>query len=626
MRNLNGYLKKTLWILLIFSLFVLLKPNNRTLSQTTFDVKTEISHSIDKEIINTTIYYTISSSDTPRVITYYTTTVPQEDIKPEVYLSKDNQKIEPTYHSRKGATDIVIDLKNAVVSPESPLTLKLVYSQELLQGPLTLLSGIKDTQTTKMILSYPKELGDVTWSSTPITTTNTQGNISEVIIESPQAEKTNITFNSGVSYTFSISRNLLNSSDEMFKSEIILPPNTNSQRVIITDYSPKPNNSYKDSNGNYILQYELAPQSNLPVSVNGYLLMQPNETSLDTYLTTESQDYWKLSDSVEKIRLNKYLQKNGLIEDINFENISELDDSKKELFYKLVHSYTLERLQPNTLTIGSLTGGVRVGADATLTTSTDSTAEDYCDTIIAILREYGVPARFVIGYITDISDYNPGGMYSTWIEYYNLEERNWILLDPFLEDYMNISLVGRQLPDHVAIIYRNTNPNTPKLPYFGENDLIIKTSTEKQEIKYDIESRIHLLPFNISDSHLKGYINIKNIGNSIIDSIQISKSNPTIEQYLDMIENSGNKILLPQEEMNIYFNIPSQQIDSTIFSVVKGLSDTSQTEEKYVQTELDILKTDGRLKVLTQLISILLYSILFVPIYLLFIKLKKKYG
>lgn len=625
MRNLNGFLKKILSILVLTSTLLLLKPLDKVFSQTTFDVNTQIDHSIMEDTITTTIYYTITTPDTPRVITYYTTTIPQENIKPDVYLSKESAKVEPTYHNRSGATDLVIDLHNAVVSKDSPITFKLVYTDKIPQGNLNLLSKINDTVTTSISISYPKILGEISWSSTPVSKVTSQSDRYEVQIDNPQSDKTSLSFGQSVMYEFTISRNLVNSSDQMYKSEIILPPNSSFQRIIIEKYSPQPNNSYKDSNGNYILQYELAPQSNLPISISGYIFMQENPTSKDAYLSTDKEEYWKISDSIEDIRFKKYLQKNGLIQESNFENISSLDEIKKELFYKLVHSYILERLVPNTLTLGSLTGGIRVGADTTLTTALDSTAEDYSDATIAIFRKFGVPARFVVGYITEISDYNPGGMYHNWIEYYDSTKQEWKILDPFLEDYSNISLLGRELPDHVALIYRNTDPNTPKLPFFGDNDLIIKPSSEKKEIEYKIESNIYLQTFNISDSHLRGYINIKNIGNSIIDSYEISKSNPAIEKYLDLVENSGKKMLLPQEDLDIYFNIPSKEIDSTIFSVIKGISDTSSSPDTYVETNLDIVATDARLRLLAQLISVLLYSLLFVPLYFLFIKLKKKY-
>lgn len=626
MKNLNGFLKKILLILVLTSTFLFLKPLLKTNSQSSFDVNTEINHSINGQEITTTIYYSITTPDTPRVITYYTTTIPQEDIKPSVFLSQESIKIEPTYHSRSGATDLVIDLKNAVVSKDSPITLKLVYINNLSKDSLSLLSKIKDTTTTRMSISYPKVLGEISWSSTPVTKVTSQGDRYEVEIDNPQADKTNISLGQSVMYKFTISRNLVNSSDQMYKSEIVLPPNNSFQRILIEEYTPKPNNSYKDSNGNYILQYVLAPQSNLPINITGYISMERNSHSKQTYLSTEREEYWKISDTIEDSRFKKYLQKNGLIQDSNFEDISSLDDNKKELFYKLVHSYILERLTPNTLTLGSLTGGIRVGADTTLTTAINSTAEDYSDATIAIFRKFGVPARFVVGYITEISDYNPGGMYHNWVEYFDSTKQEWEILDSFLEDYSSISLLKRELPDHVVLIYRNTNPNTPKLPFFGENDLLIKASSDDKKIEYKIESTIHLDTFNVADSHLKGHINIKNIGNSIIDSFEISKSNPAIEKYLDLVENSGKKILLPQEEMNIHFNIPSKEIDSTIFSVIKGFSDTSSTSDTYIETNLDIVSTDARLKLLAQLISILLYSLLFVPFYLLFVKLKKKNG
>lgn len=626
MRNLIGYLKKTL---LLFSSLFLFALNTLPIysQEQSFDIKTDIYHSWKEDTLTTSIYYTIFSSQTSRVISYYTSTILEENIKPSILLMNKNQKLEPTIHNRSGATDVVIDLKNTPISKETPITLKLTYQQKISKDKISLLSSVKDTRTTKMVLTYPKENGEVSWSSTPITKIESKGNNYEISVEKPQGERTTITLGEDMIYEFHINRNLINTDDKMYTSEIVIPANTTFQKVLIESFEPQPNRSYKDINGNYIIQYELAGNSNLTVEVSGYIKMEKGLEIESKDYSSELREFWKLTNQEETKRINKYLNANGLQVDDEFSSINELEDSsEKQLFYKLIYQYVIERLQPNTLTLGSLTGGVRLGGTKALEALSDATPEDYCDSLIAIYREYAVPTRFVLGYITNISDYNPDGMYHNWIEYYDITKNDWYLADPYLEDYSSTSLWNRSLPDHVSIIYRYENPNTPKLTYYSENDLTIKKTDQQVDYKYNFDISISFKPYNLTDSHLQGSLIVKNTGNTILDTFNIVKSNPDFNKYLDYIENSSYTILLPNDTSNIKFNIPSQEVETNIFAVVTAYSGTDQTEEKYLNTQFDIVDQHQYIPILSKLISALMYIIISIPIYITLTKLQKRNG
>lgn len=343
--------------------------------------------------------------------------------------------------------------------------------------------------------------------------------------------------------------------------------------------------------------------------------------------STITKEFWKLTSEEEKKRFNKFLTANNLKVDDGFDSINELkDNSEKELFYLLTYRYILSRLEPNTLTLGSLTGGVRLGATKALEALSPATAEDYSDSLIALLREYEVPSRFVIGYVTNISDYNPDGMYHTWVEFFDSTKGTWIVADPFLEDYSSTSLWRRDLPDHVAILYRYENPNTPKLPYYSENDFQIEKVGELPESKYSLEASLSFKPYSITDSHLRGSIAIKNTGNTVLDAFNIFKSNPDLTKYLDNIENSNSMILLPDDTGEIHFNIPSKDIDSNIFAVIKASSGTVETDEKYISSQFDIIAQNSDIDTFSKLISALMYIIISIPIYLILKKLQTKNG
>ncbi|MGI6423648.1 MAG: transglutaminase-like domain-containing protein, partial [Candidatus Dojkabacteria bacterium] len=512
MRNLIGYLKKTL--LISSFCFLILFPIKNIYALEGFDIKSDYSHVWDGTTVNSTIYFTISTT-TPRVITYYTITLPEENLKPEIFLLNKNMKLEPTYHNRTEATDLVIDLKNSVVYPDKPITLKLTYSTPTTSTSHSLISAIKDTTSRSFTFMYPKKYGGISWSSTPIERVTQKGENIEVESAPPQGAKLKISLGEKITYDFKISRNLINSSEETISSEINLPPNSNSQKLIITKIQPKPDKSYKDINGNYILQYQIAPQSNIDVAIEGQITMLKTTYKSLPSLSIEQKSIWDIKSSELIKRLEKYLDSVGL-KDIH--SVQDLSVEKREMLYKSLYYFVIENLEPNTLTVGSLVGSARLGGESALSQQAKSTSEDYADSIISLFRYYKIPTRLVIGYVTNISDYHPDGIYHYWAEYLDIDKREWKILDPFLEDYSKASLLNRDLSDHVSLLFRYDNPNTPKLSYYSENDFLIEQSREEKELKYDIEAEFILKPYTKTDSHLQGSIMIKNIGNTVLDS------------------------------------------------------------------------------------------------------------
>ncbi len=624
MRNLNGYLKRVISIFsisLFFSISIFTNiPKSYALEG--FDISSDFYHTWDGKIVDTTVYITISTTTTPRVLTFYTITIPQENLRPKVFSLTKNTSLEPTYYDRDQATDMIIDLDNTVVSKENPVKIKLTFSTEQEGNNLSLISSIKDTKSRIFSITYPNNLGEISWSSTPITDITQKGPNTEIKTAPPSSTKVNLSLGEKILYSFNISRNLINSSEETISSEISLPPNSNNQLVLISEILPKPNGSYKDLNGNYTLQYEIAPKSNIDVSVKGYIVMDKSISTRDNKPDIENQTIWEIKDSSLEKRIYKYLKDRGI--ESNVSNIDKIED-KESLYYSL-YIFLVENLEPNTLTLGSLTGGTRLGGQRALSEQALSTSEDYADSMIALYRYFGIPARLVIGYVTNISDYHPDGMYHYWVEYFDIEKKTWIIVDPFLEDYSKTSLWNRQLPDHISLIYRYYNPNTPKLTYYSENDF--QTSVIQEEIPtYNkMSAEIFLQPYKAIDSHLQGYIKVTNMGNTILDDIHFTKSNPDITKYIDFVENNSSKILLPGDSIDIVFNIPSRDISTPFYMVLKGISGNIETDEIYIEKEIEILENNLTVNIFAKLLSMLSYFVIAIPIYILVNKISKKYG
>jgi hypothetical protein len=211
-------------------------------------------------------------------------------------LLNKNIKLEPTYYKRSGATDIIVDLENIVVSSDKPVSIKLTFSTNNTQDSLSLISSVNDTSTRSFSFIYPSKYGNISWSSTPIIKIVQNGENIEVQTASPQGNRVNITLGNQILYEFHISRNLLNSSGGMISSEISIPPNTNSQKISIESIEPRPDKTYMDINGNYIFQYEIASKSNIDVSINGYIEMGKSIYSNISIPNIETKTLWDIKD------------------------------------------------------------------------------------------------------------------------------------------------------------------------------------------------------------------------------------------------------------------------------------------------------------------------------------------
>ena len=629
MKNLNGYLKRTLLIFSIFFAFAIFQfpINNKAQALEGFDIKSDFNHIWDGENISSTVYITITTVSNPRVITFYTITIPLENIRPEVYSINKNIKLEPTYYHRNDATDMVIDLKNTLVSQESPVTLRLTFQTQYSGDNLSLISSIKDTTSRSFTFTYPKSFGDILWSSTPVAKITQKGENLEVETAAPQSSKVKISLGEKISYTFNINRNLINSTEEMISSEINIPPNTNTQKISITEIQPKPNKSYKDINGNYILQYEIAPQSNIVVSIKGNIEMGKTIYSNISIPKIEKRALWEIKNTDLEKEIHEFIKENLNIEGDSIEDIHDIKNvSQQELLYKVLYQFVIDNLEPNTLTIGSLAGSTRLGGERALSEQAQSTSEDYADAIIALYRKFNIPSRLVIGYVTNISDYHPDGMYHYWAEYFDIEKKDWVQVDPFLEDYSNTSLWGRELFDHVTLLYRYDNPNTPKLSYFSENDFKITLNQDPIEKIYKLNTEIFLKPYKFIDSHLQGSIKATNLGNTVIDRLEIVKSNPDMSKYTDYIENNSTTLLLPKDTVEIKFNIPSLKIESPMYVVLRGYSGTQEIEGEYAEVSIEYIENTLLIEILSKFLSIVLYILIAIPLYILTKKLLPKNG
>lgn len=599
-----GFLKKIVLITSVFLFAFLISPI-KTFAQSTLETDAVFSHNIKANgVVETTVTFTISSEQRT-VLSYYTITIPQNDLDPEIYSVTRNRPLEATIYDRTNSTDILIDLENSVIPENDSTKVTISYTHEYKDSNIIeLVSKVADTQTSKVSISYPRDWGDTSWISDQIEDIKQSDSNYILTISNPDSNSIKVIFGEDIVYSFDISRSLNNPTDMSNQYEVILPMDTQFQKIVIEELSNQPTQAIIDNSGNYVLIYTLDPQTQIDLKISGYILMEEHEYYTDDLETSYSNRdiYWGLeTKQVEDIQ--EYLLENGVKE-----------DSNSPLIAQYLYKYVVEELEPST-SATTLSGGVRKGAIDVLNSPKESSPEDYADVLRAILSYYEIPAIYTIGFVSDISSYQDKGMFHYWIQA-NIDGE-WTVLDPYLEDFSKVSLWGRQQLDHISILNRIHDSISPTLTYYSDNDIRIEY-INNSEVIYNPESNISisLEPYSILNKYLYGQISVENTGNTIFTDIMLAESQPNLTEYIDSVTNSSNSILLPHGNRSISFHIPFNSLEKEIiFSTVNVKNGNETTNSELVSTEYSISERTGYEAVI-KLISIVLFVITFSVIYI----------
>ena len=623
MRNLLGCFHKILYLFsILFLNFVFLQPINSVFAQEDLSIKSTFHHNWDGERLDTTIYLTLSTESASTVVTYLTVTIPQTEINPEIFSINRDKVLEHTTHKGKDSTDLVIDLEKSPLYKDKPITLRITYFKELTGNTISLLSGLNSTETKEFLFTYPSSIGEISWSSATILNQEDKGGNVKITTEIPNTDFVKIAFGEQITYSFDINKTLSNSSDTTIYSEVTLPINNSYQNIVISSINPLPDKAYKDIDGNYILQYSIVSQSAIDIKISGFIYMNKQDSNDSKEYIIEQNPLWKISNTSLIRHINRYVNTYGLNISDTFSDINELKPEEREIFYESIYHYVLEYLQPNVNSVGSLSGAERIGSEDILVKQGMSSNEEYADSIIALYRYYKIPARFVIGYLSNISNYDSEGIYHYWAEFYDQDKKDWVIVEPFFEDYSKTPLWSKEMKDHIALIYRYSNPFNPKLSFFSPQDFTLKLVEQAPVYTNKAKVDLVLSPFNISDPYLSGVINIKNNGNTILDSFTFKKSKPEISEYIDYIGNNQKILILPNQEYEIKFNIPFKEVEEDFFVVMDINSGVNTIKDIYVKKEIELVKSYSDLDIFSKLLSILIYIVSLAGIFFVYKKVK----
>ncbi len=621
MRGLIGYLKKILFLSSILALTLSLAQ--KTSAAEPFQIYTSFEHKIESKNISTETILQIRS-DSPRVISYYTASIPQKNLDILCYLVKTNKRINCTTFHRGSNTDVLLELNNAVVKKDAPLEVMLRYKiSNDSSNAFNISSKILDTTTSSVLIQYPKTIGEPLWTSDPLSSIKAVKDSYQILINKPIHPTISILFGEKVSYKFSISRNLQNTTEENQTFELIVLPDTKDQTVIWTDISPLPNSAVLDENGNYVFKYIVPPSQSMECKIDGYIekiISEEKEKGADHL--TKPTGYWKIVNSSEWIRVQTYMKRHNLNILKDFDDIESLKTEEKEIFYKALYKYVVEKLNFNkNLTLGIETTA-RLGANILTESALESAPIDYADFYIALLRHYKIPSRMVIGYVSEISGYTADGFYHYWVEYYDSTLSKWIIADPFLSDYLNKDLFKSDFFDHITVLKRGKSSVSPNITFYSENDFKVEFSpSEKEEISFSPTAELTFEKLKSTDQYLKGYLYILNSGNIAINRHSLEKSNiENVRKYIDPVNNIYSKIILPKQSATIQLNIPYNSIHTSNIFLNITLANNSSNQKNFLleQNVTEILPI--YILIISKIISI---SVFLVGFFLIYFGIKK---
>lgn len=219
--------------------------------------------------------------------------------------------------------------------------------------------------------------------------------------------------------------------------EISLPRDfgeTNQSAKILSIY-PTPNRIEKDEEGNIIAQFEVPANEESEINIVGYVWVKgnsledtssiPNPTyseylskiASDSYLNkyTNATKYWEVNDEYIQQEAKNLIGTNTYVLDI----------------IKADYKYVNDKLEYDDSKINE--GNDRIGAKAALQGG-GSVCMEYADSMIALLRAQGIPARAALGYagISTLEKTTENNIRHQWLQVW-IPEYGWLSIDPTYE-------------------------------------------------------------------------------------------------------------------------------------------------------------------------------------------------
>ncbi len=245
---------------------------------------------------------------------------------------------------------------------------------------------------------------------------------------------------------FNLIYHLENNSPVKQGAEIAIPPDTNYQKMVYESIRPEPENVLIDKDGNWLAQYTLLPGQKLDVSTTGVVKISFNPDG-----SILNQDMWET-----------YLSGSGYWQ-VDNAQVQALADKLGSA--KSVYDYVTDYLSYDYNKV--LTGGGRVGALAALNAPETAICTEFTDLFVTLARAAGIPARELEGYAFTSNDkLRPLSLTQdilhAWPEYYDLQTKRWIQIDPTWGDTTGgVDYFNKLDLNHFVFVIHGSDPVNP---------------------------------------------------------------------------------------------------------------------------------------------------------------------
>lgn len=365
--------------------------------------------------------------------------------------------------------------------------------------------------------------------------------------ESLKSNGISITFGAFQNYKLNLTYELKASKFWPILSSITLPPDTNYQKVIISNINPKPVNVTVDEDGNYLAWYRLPRAQDIKILVEGEVKLfqrastkqQLSESSRVVY--TKPQKFWEADNPIIKQKLQEIIAASNL----------KNDQQKVEAIYKYVVGllkYDPGRISDNI---------IRLGGASAIQNPTSVLCMEFTDLFITLARAAGIPARELDGFGFSINTkLRPSGgdnLLHSWPEYWD-EDKGWVMVDPTWENTtQGVDFFNQFDLNHIVLSIKGVLPDSPVPGSQVKVDLL--SNPTLPEIKKEVV-------FDGSDETIAGFpgtikAKIYNRGNVALPAAKISFSANKLRLNTDSITDIEGIPPYGFKEIEIKFNSPS---------------------------------------------------------------------
>lgn len=205
------------------------------------------------------------------------------------------------------------------------------------------------------------------------------------------------------------------------------------QKILIQNIYPIPSSIYRDEQGNVIAMFELAANREDTIKISGYISSKREEykKDWDSHLNIPFSEYLKRigedRENLAYLKPTKYWE----IENEYIQNTSKDLLSGKNTLLEIIdadYQFVNDVLEYDEKKANS--ENERIGAVKALTGGA-SVCMEYADSMIAILRAQGIPARAALGY-TNITNEQTELVRHQWLQIW-IPDYGWFSIDPTYE-------------------------------------------------------------------------------------------------------------------------------------------------------------------------------------------------